>query len=308
MLKMRKATRAEPVQNIDWAIITPSYRGDYERCQLLCESMDALVTGPWHHYIIVDRIDFELFRPMQSEKRTILIVENILPPWLRQIKFLRLFIRRSVYFSFPFGFAGGWQIQQVVKLSMAFHLKEEGLLYCDSDVFFLRRFNVSTLNANGSFRFFRTKETIQYHSGVLATFLAASSLQLGLGKYSFPGPRYVDNLVPWHAPTVRLLCERVSEVSGKDWRVALGARFMLSEYTLYGLFVEHTLKSRSYFFETNESLCLTAWDKSHLEGADFGEYVKKLAPHQVAIGIQSFINMRIDVLRSHLHSAIKNHG
>jgi Family of unknown function (DUF6492) len=295
------------VDHTDWAVITPSYRGDFERCQLLCESMDAFVTGPWHHYIIVDRIDFELFKPMQGARRTVLVVEDILPPWLQQIKFLRFFIKRSVYFNAPFGFNGGWQIQQLVKLAMAFHLREIGLLYCDSDVFFLKPFDVSTLVTQGKFRFFRSDEIIEKRVRDYSTFLVASSKQLGLGKNPFPGRVYVENLVPWHAQTARNMCTYIAKISGRDWRKEIGSRWVLSEYTLYGLFVERIMKDKSIFFETGQKLCRTAWTKDNLVEVNLDQICDGLSESEVAVGFQSFLGVNVSDLRVQLNRAHKKY-
>ena len=62
-----------------WAVITPSYRGDFARCRLLCQSMDSFVSGAWIHYIIVEKVDLALFRSLAGPRRTILEMEALLP-------------------------------------------------------------------------------------------------------------------------------------------------------------------------------------------------------------------------------------
>ena len=37
---------------ISIALVTSSYRGDLERCRLLCDSVDRFVTGHAMHYIL----------------------------------------------------------------------------------------------------------------------------------------------------------------------------------------------------------------------------------------------------------------
>ena len=37
------------------AIVTASYAPDFERCRLLCETIDRHVTGVSHHYILVEQ-------------------------------------------------------------------------------------------------------------------------------------------------------------------------------------------------------------------------------------------------------------
>ena len=44
------------------ALVTSSYRGDLERCRLLCDSIDRFVTGHRRHYLLVEAADVEAER------------------------------------------------------------------------------------------------------------------------------------------------------------------------------------------------------------------------------------------------------
>ncbi|WP_432432022.1 DUF6492 family protein [Aestuariivirga litoralis] len=102
-------------EELQWAVITPSYSLDARRCKLLCRSMDAFLSGPWHHYIIVDPVDMPLFRHLSSEKRTIIDKREILPKstvFVGKVPFMRL---GRVWWSWRHGPIFGWQMQQLVK-------------------------------------------------------------------------------------------------------------------------------------------------------------------------------------------------
>ncbi len=58
------------------ALVTPSYRGDVERLELLCESVDRFVTGYDRHYVIVNDDDLALFAPFDSNRRVVLPSSN----------------------------------------------------------------------------------------------------------------------------------------------------------------------------------------------------------------------------------------
>lgn len=294
-------------QNLDqsWAVITPSYRGDFERCRLLCQSMDAFVTGQWHHYIIVEKSDLAMFKVFQGPRRTILEMEALLPSWIHHLTTLSLINNRSIWFSFRTGFMIGWQIQQIVKMEMAFQVKETGLLYCDSDVFFIRPFDVSQFNANGQFRFFRTEHEMSRDKISYPQYLVAASKQLGLGKDPFPCPNYVDNMITWHAPTVRAVCEHIETVSGKNWKVAIGRRFVISEYCIYGMYVDRVMKDKSIFSPTSLSICKTAWRGAAMSASELDEYCNSLTPPVVSVGFQSFMGVSVEELSLQLQRAIK---
>jgi hypothetical protein len=290
-----------------WAIITPSYHGDFARCKLLCQSMDAFVTGPWHHYIIVETVDLELFKPLQGPHRTILEMEAILPKWIYHLTRFKIINNRSVWFSFRTGFMIGWQIQQLVKLEMAFQLQEEGLLYCDSDVFFIRPFEISELSSNGKFRYFRSANLLSREFAPHPIYMVTSAKQLGLGKDPFPSRSYVNNLVTWHAPTVRALCAHVENQSGRDWKVTLGRSYTLSEYTLYGLFADRILEDSSHLAPTSTELCRTIWRGKDLPTIQLKDLLSAVPLPQVAVGFQSFIGVSIDELSAQLERAIEHH-
>ena len=44
------------------ALVTASYHKDFERCKLLCETVDRHVSGFTNHYILVEPRDVPLFR------------------------------------------------------------------------------------------------------------------------------------------------------------------------------------------------------------------------------------------------------
>lgn len=301
---------ASEAQNANggWAVITPSYRGDFERCNLLCQSLDAFVSGPWHHYIIVETVDLELFAPLQGPRRTILEMEALLPEWIHHLTRFKIINNRSIWFSFRTGPMIGWQVQQLVKLEMAYRLPEQGLLYCDSDVFFIKPFDVSQLSKNGKYRFFRTANPMTRDEAPHPSYMITSSKQLGLGKDPFPSRTYVDNLVTWHAPTVRLLCEHVAKVSGKHWMVTLGRSYTLSEYTLYGIFVDRVLKDPSHIEPVNTALCKTIWRGREMNNMALGDYIGNMVGDEVAVGVQSFVGLSLAELNEQLQQAIQLHA
>ncbi len=288
-----------------WAVITPSYRGDYERCRLLCESMDAFVGGIWHHYIIVETVDLKLFGPLTSPRRTILEMEALLPSSFHHLARIPIINNRSVWFSWRTGFMVGWHVQQIVKLEMAFQVKEKGLLYCDSDVFFMRPFDIGSLSKGGQFRFYRTEESYEENVIPYPRYISYSARQLGISGKPFPSPTYVDNLVPWHSPTVKALCGHIAEVSGRDWKSALGRDIFISEYSLYGLFVERILKDRSHLKTNHDILCKTIWNRGAVDDKALDEFCSDLNDTIVAVGVQSFAGIAVERLERQLKRALQ---
>src|ERR1700692_1525154 len=119
------------MKSMTYAIVTPSYWMDVERCRFLLESVERWVP-PWvRHYLIIARRDVPLFKPMLSSRTTLLVVEDIIPRWLFRVAGLRHF-----WISLRTRPVKNWILQQIVKLSAPARLAEEVLLYPDSAMLF----------------------------------------------------------------------------------------------------------------------------------------------------------------------------
>ncbi len=290
-----------------WAIVTPSYSGDFDLCRLLCDSMDAFVTGPWHHYIVVERVDLKLFAPLGGPKRTIMVIEDILPKWIHHLWQMPFSRRRSLWWSWRSGFMLGWHIQQLVKMQMAFVVKQEGLALCDSDMFFVKPFDVRSLWSEKGFRLYRSAHEFDEASISNPKFTISALRQLGLPANSFPTRTYVDSFVTWRASTVRAMCEHIAKVSDRDWRAALGRDVFFSEYTLYGLFAERVARDAGHE-PTSDHLCRTKWDKADSTPVESESFVADLPKPVVAVAFQSFLNLDHHHLRKLFDHAVLSHA
>jgi Family of unknown function (DUF6492) len=188
---------------------------------------------------------------------------------------------------------------------MAFHVKETGMLFCDSDMFFVKPFDVSRLNHERLFRFYCRSVVLPEHTSITERFSKGAAKILGLSQKTYDLCDYVNNMVTWHVPTAQALCAYIAETSGQDWKVAVSRFKIYSEYTLYGLFLDNISDDRNQFEATDECPCATAWGKNYVEDFKLDEFFNSLAPHQVAVGIQSFIGVSVDILRSRFHHALK---
>ena len=290
------------------AVITPSYRGDFERCRLLCKSMDVFLTGGWHHYIIVETVDLALFKSLVGPHRTILEMEKLLPSSFHHLARIPIINNRSLWFSWGTRFMAGWHVQQLIKMEMAFQLPEQGLLYCDSDVFFVRPFDVSTMSENVQYRYFGTSVLLNEDTIPNPKYISVSARLLGIKGTPFPSATYVDNLVSWHSPTVRAMCAHISQVSGRDWRVALGREIFLSEYSLYGLYVDRISKDRSQLRIDHATLCKTVWHRGVMDDAALDQFCSEVGAPMVALGVQSFAGVAVERLEHQLQKATERAG
>ena len=290
---------------MNWAIVTPSYKLDFERCKLLCESIDAFVTGDWHHYIIVGKVDLKLFAGLSGPRRTVLLKENILPNWLRYIGRIPKLHGGELFFSWRTGPMFGWHVQQIIKLSMAHYLKEQAMMFCDSDIFFVRPVRLSGLEKNGTVPFFRSTNSAERGSKSIPAFGLNSKQSLGLQNREITEYDYVENLIAWHRQTAVDMCNYLEQLHRKNWISAIYGYRLLSEYTLYGLYVDYILKDKSGFEIQDYCMCKTVHYGPAFDGAKLDAFFASLSPRQVAVGFQSTIGFNMESLRQQFAKAVK---
>ena len=282
-------------QATTWAFVTPSYSGDLQRCKLLCRSMDAFLTGNWHHYVVVDRPHFGLFKHLQGPRRTVLLTDDIMPAKMRLLFHLPFVGGRSLWWSRQTGLSLGWQVQQMVKIGISSVVTEDGLAYCDSDIFFLKPFDTASLTQESKFRLYKTV-TRQNLEVIANPELFNPCLDLlGLSKTS-PYFTYIENFVTWRRKTVLEMRNFLADRHNGEWYHAFRNRLQISEYTLYGLFVDEIQKDQNYHFSDSNSFCRTQWSKQQHLDVDVESFCRGIEAHQVAVGFQSFIGVNVDLL------------
>ncbi len=287
-----------------WAFVTPSYTGDYQRCMLLCRSMDALLSGNWTHYIVVDRPHLPMFRHLQGPRRQVLVTDEVLPGKMRLLFHMPFAGGRSVWWSQTAGLSIGWHLQQMVKIGIASQLSEDGLAYCDSDTFFLKPFDVAELTKNGKFRFFRSTHTSKLSDAANPAYTRAASQMLNLPNNA-EYHSYVDNMVTWRRQSVLGLQHRLGEKNKGQWQRAFRNRLQVSEYNLYGLYVDHIEKSGEVHFPSPHTLCKTHWAREPMNADQVQQFCENLSPGIVMVGIQSFAGVDIALLNRQFELALK---
>ncbi|MCD2470277.1 DUF6492 family protein [Jiella sp. MQZ9-1] len=273
-------------------IATASYKGDFERCRLLCESMDARVSGHSRHLILVEAADVALFRQLAGPKREIVDERDLLPAWLRPFPDPTSFGRRRIWLS-PFGWPlRGWHVQQLRRLALAAALDDQVMVSVDSDVVFLKDFDVGFFKRDGRTLFFRqpdgmakvlpelqeTHRDWSRKAGALLGIKAPDTTDIG----------YIGTLIPWRTQSARALAARIEAVTGRGWMKTLAGTRALSECTIYGRFVDEVEGEREAHLPMPESLCQMYWAGAAMDEETLTRFVACLKPHQVAAGIQSF--------------------
>src|ERR1700733_13369033 len=112
---------------LNYALVTPSFRLDIERCRLLVESAERWVAPSVRHYLVIDARDVAMFRPLLDSRTEILVVEDIIPSWLFRGPGVRRF-----WLILRTRLVKNWILQQLVKLAVPAAVNEDVLIYADS--------------------------------------------------------------------------------------------------------------------------------------------------------------------------------
>jgi hypothetical protein len=290
--------------SLSYAIATPSYAGDVERCRLLCASIDRFVTGHATHYLLVEDGDLPLFRPLEGPRRRVIAESELLPPWLKPRPDPLSLGRRRVWTGARALLKGvpplrGWHAQQLRKFALPLKSEEDVVLFADSDMLFLRPFDVGSLATDQGIRLYRQPGGITAAMTEHGVWCDNASALLGLPAPAVPGPDYINNMVSWRRDNVRALVAHIEQVSGRDWVRAIASRRSFSEYIIYGYFVERVLGlAEAGHWADSRDLCRNYWGGVAGGFDSLRSFEEVMEPWQVAVGVQSFIGEPIEKIRA----------
>ncbi|MEE9041279.1 DUF6492 family protein, partial [Brucella melitensis] len=192
------------------AIVTASWDQDFERCKLLCETVDKYTTGFTKHYILVESKDVALFRQLESSRRIIIDERDLLPSWLHAFWDPTHLWRRRIWLSLKTKPLRGWHVQQLRRIALAGAMEEDGFLYMDSDMAFLRPFDCSTLWHGEKLRLFVRPNALANPKWPEHPVWAANAAKLlGIQNGKSGLNDYIGQLVSWRRDSVISMCERI---------------------------------------------------------------------------------------------------
>lgn len=279
------------------AMVTASYAPDFERCRLLCETVDRHVTGMAHHYILVEHRDVSLFRQLETSRRSVIDERDLLPRWLRAYDDPFSLFRRRVWLSFKTMPLRGWHVQQLRRIAIAGHAGEDILVFCDSDVVFLKPFDCAAFRQGNKVRLFRRDNALlsrDHDNHSVWSKNAARALAIAAPAVS---PHdYISTLIAWRRQSVLDMCAHIEAAHGRHWVQVIGSDRRFSECMLYGRFIDEVTDGHNHFHGGQE-FCRVHWTGQPLSDAQFATFVGDMGPEQVAIGMQSFIGTDLALIR-----------
>jgi hypothetical protein len=299
------------------AIVTPSYAADFARCQLLCESMDAMAESRFRHYVLVANHDLAQFKALAGPNRSVISDAELLPRWLTAVR--RPFDpqRRHIWISTDIRRQirplSGWHVQQLRKLAVARLVDEQLMVMADSDSIFVRPFGAAQFMRESNVRLYRKPGVIAPKANDPATGMSwndhvgwtrQAAAVLGVPPPSFPADDFINNLVSWRKDKAMAATARIEDIGGAPFPLVLGRSPSMSEYQIYGAFVCGPGGMDGHF-DSPDALSHTYWVGSALTDHRLDAFMSELKPHQVALCVQSFTGTPLEQLRGLFRAGVR---
>ncbi len=228
---------------LQYALVTPTFRLDREQAELNVETAVHFVAPHVRQYLVIDRRDVPLFKHLRSSRVELMTVEDVIPRWIFRVPGVRKF-----WMSLRSRPIRNWILQQMVKLTMPTQVREDVLLYTDSDTFFVAPFDPHALEKDGKPPFFA--EVLPDAVGFNDQWHRVAAGLLGLSAEA-TRENYVSNVVAWRRDNVVSMLERVRSVGKRPWQLSLAGLSAFSEYILYGVYMQRVLgKSSGQWLDT----------------------------------------------------------
>lgn len=282
--------------------VTPSYRGDLDRFTLLRRSVRRFLKERVRHLVMVPRADREMFVDANRDDADVAVlvqedvVDRVFYPRPGFGLAAKLFPSQAWRLERFLG-RRGWVIQQIVKLNAVAVCEAPTLVVIDSDCFFFRDFSVAMFGAGE--RRLLLKQIPGNEAALHRRHInrAREILQLPPGSSDF---HYMAYPAVLQRDWVLALHRYLEAKHGKPWQQVLYAAGSISEYSIYGIFVEEILKPDDLEIRI-EPYNIGVWHKEELDNlADFAVSVaakvadtpEPLAPFCVTF--QSILEVPVD--------------
>ncbi|NJP12674.1 MAG: hypothetical protein HC866_27085 [Leptolyngbyaceae cyanobacterium RU_5_1] len=269
------------MKNFEFAVVTPSYAPDFERCKLLAWSVQKFISPAVTHYIIVPEKDLALFKQIEGPKTEVITVRSVLPWWIRKIP-----VVKNGWLSLRTPPIRNWILQQIVKISAAKQVNRDVLVFVDSDTAFVRPFNFQNFVKDDRVRLFHAEQPPSEKPDDWG--LAATKL-LGLSYTHLPN--YVTGIISWRRDNVLKMYNHIESVSGRGHVETIASSWHLSEYVLYGTFADYVLKEDSGHYWDAGRTCKEYWSTENMTDEQLEQFFGDIEPGIIAAMVSAKANI-----------------
>ena len=223
----------------DLAVLTPSFQGDVDLFADLHDSVLTNTAPSVMHHVVVPPSDAKLFRQYEGTRCRVWTHRDLLPRYCLSVPYasgLTLSVRR------PWPPVRGWVVQQIMKIAGTAAMDARAVLVVDSDAVLLREPTLDRFIHNGRLRHFRQDRAVTAGMDRHLVWHNVARKLLGLsGTVAPPAPDYISPIAVWDPAVARSLTEHIADSTGRSWIDAVAGELHVSEFVIYGVFVDHVL-------------------------------------------------------------------
>ncbi|MGL6343950.1 MAG: DUF6492 family protein [Waterburya sp.] len=264
------------------AIVTLSYRKDFDRCALLCASIDHYnQTQNCKHYLVVDARDRKKFIQLENRNRRIVVLEDLLA-----VNHLP-FASNGWLFRENFSLIRNWIVQQLVKLEIVNHLEEEIIVHVDSDTAFMKPFDLADyIDNQDRVRLYAQHDVLNpVKDQDLYRYNPIARKLLGINNPLYPRTNYISNIVFWRKEIALKLLFALEKHHGVSWKITLSNLDCFSEYVLYGTFAENI--HQNGFYVDSSHLTKDYWETKKLDRIELDLFFHNIPKHFIGVMISA---------------------
>jgi hypothetical protein len=277
------------------AVLTPSFRGDAEIFADLHRSVLEFTPEGTVHHVFVPLRDKHLFIRFEGPRCRILTSRELLPR-----RYLRIG-RGDSYVNLrrPWPPVRRWVMQQAIKLAAAARIEADVVVVADSDVVLVRPITADRFRLGDRRYLFRIDDGVHagmdrhviWHRVARELFGLPASQQL-------PLPDYVSSFNFWDPAVVRDIQQRITESTGQDWLDVFTSQLHISEFMLYGVFVDEVQHRSAPRPPSDTAVCLNTWQRTPLDLDGALRFAEQLEPDAVAMMISAKSRTPLDIRRA----------
>jgi Family of unknown function (DUF6492) len=266
------------------AVITPCYRGDVALFRELHRSVLEFTPADTVHHVFVPPQDKHLFTEFAGPRCQVTVRSGLLPR-----HYVRLPKEIYVNLKHPWPALRPWVMQQTVKIAATSELDADVVLVADSDAVFIRPVTADRFRAgDGCMLLHREERAVKPEMTRHVLWHQVARDLLGLPPSPPPPlPDYVTPLNYWDPTVVRAMQQRIAETTGRDWMDAFNAQLHISEFILYGVFVDEVLSATKRHPDDGGVVCANYYDRVPMDDDRAIAFADSLAAETVAIMISS---------------------
>ena len=273
--------------------VTPSYRGDLERCRLLAESTSLFLPDDIKHLIIVDRRDLRLFEDLENDTVKIIEAESLLPWWIFRVPGIQ-----SWWASLKSVPIRNWIYQQLIKISAINATDSDILQFIDSDVTLTRPFHKEYLFNGNKVRLQKT----QYHSEDHSIWAKNAADLIGATTNNNHS-NYIGSFITWRREHILGMIKAIEEVNKTSFVKAIASKIHFSEYMTYGAYIDQIvgIENSGHFYDNSPNIHMCyEHDLSTNQGID--NFFSLITPDHFGVMVHSKNKIPINNYREHIYS------